>query len=841
MLVAGGLGRYGSVRLSRGASGEADPLGAEGELRSRPVRRAAAIALLSASGLLLQVSLTRVLSLVAWHHFTYLIISLALLGIGAAGSFLTRWGRIGERSDLDGWIARWAWLFAVSTIASLVVVTRLRFEPIAIYQRGEWSQLLLLAVVEIAIAAPYFFAGAAMGAILAAARERVGAVYSADLVGGAGGCLLALALLNGPGGISAIAAASALAAIAAVVLAGRGARRAVYAATALVALSLAVTAAMRDILPIRFPPSKLAAGHEAEMETIRWNVIARIDVTRPILGYSGFAAGLGRGYPKERFIVRTVFQDGAAPTYIVNPLVAISEMEILAYYLQGLPYVGYARPEVLVIGSGGGADVLIALHHGAARVTGVEVNPATAALLRTRYLVDSGYLVNRPDVEIRVAEGRHFLTAETRRFDVIQLSGVDTFTALSSGAYALTENFLYTVEAIHSYLDHVRPGGVVSVARWLLDPPRETLRLVSTALRALEERGESDAPSRFLIVGGLPGKRFFPWAETLLKAEPFTQAEIEVYRRWSEERGFTVLYDPFETRENVFDRLIRADAAGRDRIVDTYVYDISPSTDDNPFFFQFYRWRNLLRTRDTAPSSATGVALRTPRLGELPIGLVVLFSSILLIVVLSVGLIALPLRRGAETLRGAPWRWGVVAYFALIGLGFMFVEIALLQKLTVFLGGPTYSMAVTLSSLLLFTGMGAALSSRVRGDLGRALGWRIAGLVGVLAAVWVFLEIGVPRLLGLGHATRCVVAVGAIAPMGLVLGIPFPVGLRLVGGLEERLVPWAYGINGCASVLGGMLCIVVGMAAGLSVAWGCAVLLYVLAAAVAWVAPASRG
>jgi hypothetical protein len=363
------------------------------------------------------------------------------------------------------------------------------------------------------------------------------------------------------------------------------------------------------------------------------------------------------------------------------------------------------------------------------------------------------------------------------------------------------------------------------VARWLFTPPRETLRLVSTQLRALEDRGQHEAWDRFVIVHGRPlGRRqeAFPWADTLLKNGSFTRVEVERYRAWADERGFTMVYDPFEQRDNEFDRLIRAKPEDRRTFIDGYLYDVSPSTDDRPFFFQFYRLSNVFGGTFLDPLLVAGSERReqkTGRLGEVPLGLIVLLASILLIAVLSAGLIAAPLARSTAGLRGRHGVSPVIAYFALVGLGFMFVEIVLLQKLTVFLGGPTYSMGVTLSSLLFFTGVGAGLSRFL--DAGRRV--PLLGALGVLLAVMVvelfFLRAGVPALLGLSHLTRCLVAVVAIAPVGILLGFPFPVGLRMVGMADSRLVPWAYGINGCASVLGGMVCVLVSMQTGLSAAW----------------------
>jgi hypothetical protein len=378
--------------------------------------RMAAIFLLSASGLLLQVSMTRVLSLIAWHHFAYLIISLALLGIGAAGTYLTLSPKLREGQVLDPWIARWAWLFSLATMVCLVGITRIRFAPIAIYQEGDWSQLYSLALVELGIVVPYFFAGVAMGAILSTAGRRIGGVYFADLVGAALGAVLALFLINGLGGIAAIFGSAVLSACAAWVL-GRGSGRPAraYGATAAAALVLTALSSVTDLVPITFPPSKLAFRKEKHIETTRWNAIARIDVFQKVRGFTALAAGLSEQAPNEPFVFQQIAQDGAAPTAIVHLTTGPEDLGILGYYLQAIPYVGYERPRVLVIGAGGGVDLLLALHHGAEHVVGAEVNPAMVRLLRRDYLAQSGYLAVRPDVELRLAEGRHFVSSRRSR------------------------------------------------------------------------------------------------------------------------------------------------------------------------------------------------------------------------------------------------------------------------------------------------------------------------------------------------------------------------------------------------------------------------------------------
>jgi hypothetical protein len=800
--------------------------------------RTAAIFLLSAAGILLQVSLTRILSLVAWHHFAYLIISLALLGIGAAGTYLTFALRTQTRASISPWIARFSFFFAVSVLVCLLLVVHIRFDPIKIYLSAQFSELWGLVLIEIAVAIPFFFAGTAVGAILSTSGSDIGGVYFADLAGAAGGGLLSLLLVETLGAQSSIFMAAALAAGAACVLtwrAGIGVPRR-YTVTVALGVALALLGGVVDPVPIRFASSKMAAGHEHEIEATRWNSIARVDIFEERYGLHGFAGGYGAEAKRYPYGFRPVTQDGAAPTAIVRVEKDPKEMNAFGYYLQSLPYKGRAAPRSLVIGVGGAPDIVIALHHGARKVVGVEVNRAMVGMLTEEFGDWAGNIRDRPDVEIHNAEGRHFVTRDPRKFDIIQLSGVDTFSALASGAYALAENFLYTVEASHDFLDHLKPDGIVSYSRWFFDPPRESIRLVSTHLRALEERGIDDAHDRFVIVHGRPAsKPAFPWAETLLKNSAFTTAEVDVYKAFAAQNGFTVVYDPFEERDNIFDRMIRGDPETRRAITAAYIYDISPATDDNPFFFQFYRLRNVFGGDFLDPALVSGTdkrARRTGRLGEVPLGLIVLLVSILLIAVLSAIFIARPLSRSSGSLRGLPGTPAVVGYFALVGLGFMFVEIVLLQKLTVFLGGPTYSMGVTLASLLFFAGVGAGLS-RFLGEPRKAPLIAVLGVLLVaLGGELLFLREGVPALLGLSHLARCIVAVAAIAPIGILLGFPFPVGLRLVGAVDPRLVPWAFGINGCASVLGGMLCVLFSMQVGLSAAWAAGILLYVSAGVV---------
>jgi hypothetical protein len=338
------------------------------------------------------------------------------------------------------------------------------------------------------------------------------------------------------------------------------------------------------------------------------------------------------------------------------------------------------------------------LYHDVRSVTGVEVNPVIVDAVQRRYADFAGRIFDRLDVELVTAEGRHYLTATDQRFDVIQLSGVDTFTALASGAYALAESYLYTTDAMRAYWGHLTENGVLSFSRWLL-PRGASPRLDQVA--ALRSLGIVAPERHFIVVrgGGVGGN---DWAETLLKKSPFTEAEAEAYRRWAERLQFEIIYDPYVEQDNAFDRLIRASDERREAMIEEYAYDIRPVSDDAPFFFDYYRWRSLWH-REAAGQGGYYVT-------RFPLALMILVASLVQIVLLAVLFILGPLVARGARLRSVPRKSRVLVYFGALGLGFVTVEIVFLQKYTVFVGGPVISMAVTLFAILVFSGLGSLLA-----------------------------------------------------------------------------------------------------------------------------------
>jgi spermidine synthase len=783
-----------------------------------------AIFLLAMSVLMVEVTLTRVFSVMSWHHFAYLIISLAFLGFGAAGSYMTVSNRFAG-SGFDGQLlSKCALAYSIALVIGFAASTKVRFYAMDIYFYGDYSNAFSLLMLCVLVGIPFFFAGICIGYMISHAGDAINRVYFSDLLGAGTGTLLSIVGINFLGAEGTIYAAAASAGLVALMFsmdgeqAKRWSLRVGSLAVLCICVFMAVFASRHEIFPVYFPPQKIFRS-AMEPHYFRWHVVARIDVFPPENKIFVGGGALSPRFDGKVTPVQVIYQDGHAPTGIVNvPGGDLSKVPILGYILHGAPYIIKPKAEqALVIGVGGGIDVLIALAYGAQHVTGVEVNPVTVDAIMNKYADFAGEIFSRPDVEIVVAEGRHYLTTTDERFDVIQLSGVDTYSALSLGAYAMAENYLYTVEAMHGFWDRLRDDGILSFSRFLFDPPRESLRLVTTQMEALDNMGIESPEKHIMILSG-PAP-FVPWADVMLKKSPFTQQEAATYRQWAKSLGFSILYDPYQKRSNAFDMMIRATPAERAVMIEQHPFNVSPSNDDNPFFFQYYRWRSLVRPVE----SRGGVPIN-----QLPLGLLVMLLSLIQVLLLATISIVVPLIPQSGRLRHVKHKGRLLLYFGALGWGFITVEIALLQKFAVFVGGPIYSMAITLFAILVFSGLGSLAAKRFTRSIDRGLPLIMIALIAAIVGETLFVNYAIPRLMFLSHEMRCVVAVLALAPLALVMGMPFPTGMRLTQRIGDAVVPWAWGVNAAASTLGSVICILASMELGFTITLISGAVIYVI-------------
>ncbi len=781
-----------------------------GPVASKLARPGALIFVLALAVMILQVSLTRVFSFITYHHMTYLVIGVAMLGFGAAGTFLTL-RPDPEDAGASSRLPLHAALFALSILVALFLVPKIRFYPMNMYQLGDTRNVLALLPIIVLTAAPFFFGGLGVALLINRAGAAVNRIYFSDLVGSAFGALLAIVLVNNVGAVASCVLAAALAMLVAAMASTRRRWLGLLGTVALVAF--APLSERRSVLPLYVPPGKQLYGNEYQIETVKWHVITRLDVGAPFPCNCSFGGGLSNKYDGPKADVRLVFQDGSNLTGIIHPHPTPEETPSLGFFMQGAQYKLRKKAKALVIGSGGGVDVMVALHHGASHVVAVDVNPKMMGLVKNEYADFAGNVFTRDDVETVVSEGRHFLSRDDRKFDVIQLSGVDTWAALSSGAYALTENFVYTVDAFERYLEHLEPEGIVGFSRPFGNPPFETLRLAATAVEALERSGAEVPSKHIFILEGQGQSADFPWAQTLIKRSPFTTSETTTLTLWARQMDFRVLYNPHHARKGKFDHLIRANTKRREQLLKAFPLNVSPATDDVPFFFQFHRWRDLF-------GAPMGI--------KAPLAMWILVGSFVQTLVLSAIFILLPLYRRKSKASESGRRGPIFFYFASLGMGFILVEIALLQKLTVFLGGPAYALSITLFTLLLASGIGSFLSQKRAAEPFRLMSVVMPVLVVAIGAEAFLLDPVLEKLMGLSLTGRAAAAVVLVAPLGILLGVPFPAGLRFLDQARPELKPWAWGINACATVVGTTTCMLIVTSVGFRAALATAAGVYLL-------------
>jgi hypothetical protein len=702
------------------------------------------IFLVTLSGLMFEIALTRIFSATIWYHYAFVAISVALLGWGLGGFALhllrgrTAFSR--ERAAL------WTFLYGLSLPLALWLIVRLPFYP----DRLAWYFLYSLG--------PFFLAGVTLSMLFTLGRENAGRLYFADLLGASLGAL-AVTFLLALGGENAVLAVSIAPFVAAAIFSRR------FRVPSAIAVVLVLTALglneRTHLFSIRSAPTKglyrhMAATPGARIALTGWNAYSRIDAV------TGFASP---------YLAR-LYIDSDAWTNVIEWDGKVASLARMRTEYRALPFeLVPPRPKTLVIGPGGGADVLYALAAGSEKVTAVEMNPLMFRFVR-HFGAQAGDIYDHPGVEPILSEGRTFVRRTGRRFDVVVMGFVDSWAAVASGGLSLSENHLYTVEAFRDYLDHLTPDGELVIMRWPVDAPR----LVSNAV-ALLGAGEAGRRVAVLLEERKGDREDPPQMIFMLKKRPWTAPETERMASWA---GVQPVIVPGRHVDEPYASLF----AGRTTLAqyaDQATSRVDPVFDDRPFFF--------------ARAKPWGLPLAMRR------AFVGILAFVLAVCVL---LVAFGRPKGEKA---GPYA-GSIAYFASLGVGFIAVELALLQHLTLLLGHPIFTLSILLFTLLAAGGVGSRFAGRFpRGAV--CLG------VGALAAAYALvLPRVVPLLLPLPQLARIAIAVVVVAPLGFLMGMPFPSGLRATGQGPFPLPPFYWGLNGIFSVIGSLATIGVAVVAG---------------------------
>ena len=779
--------------------------------------------LVALATLMLEVLLTRITSVSAWYHLAFFVISLAMLGmtLGAVLVFLR--ADVFDETRVPTRLAQSALGFALAAPVCVAIALAL---PLSV--NIDFMGFVGLLAVGGVLALPFVLGGVTLTLALTRAGLPAGIAYGVDLIGAACGCALVIPLLSVVDAASAALIAASLASLAALAFAlasGTKGHLALFSAFSLLALGAWNASAEQPVLR----PAWVKGIWEDPSQFLftGWNSYSRVTVGKTFVAPGGMW-GPGRKEPPpdvaEPREQRAIQIDGAAGTMMTH----IGISPVLHTYLEwDVATAAHAlRPDgaAAVIGVGGGRDVLAAVRVGHKPVVGIELNQLIIDLHRV-HMASFSRLASLEGVTLVTDEARSYLARDSRRYNVITMSLIDTWASTGTGAYSLSENGLYTTEAWQTFLARLEPHGILSVSRWYYsEAPGETTRMLALAMDAAWRSGARRALDHIIVLqSGLA-------ATLLLSPRPFSPADIDRAQQLAADRGFNVLLTPRKVPKHPWLRAVAlqtsATALREGSMGD--LFDFSPPTDARPFFFNMLRPSGWLKDRRAVDQ------LDLTFLGNLQATRTLLYATAasLFLTLLAVGV---PMARRIRELRALPF-WDVAAalgYFALIGLGFMLVEMGLLSRLSVFLGHPTLALAVLLGGVILFTGIGSLLSGNL--DLERRALARFYPLVPcVLAlAAAACIEPLMRTFTASSTPVRVLVSLLLVAVPALGLGLGFPLGLRLAERMEERraapgsrprLGPWLWGVNGAFGVCAS------GLGLGISMLWGIPITLLVGAA-----------
>ena len=780
------------------------------------------VALLASSTLLLESTLLRILAVAQYYHFAFLVISLALLGFGASGSFLSLASKV--QSKTKGWkllkngpnlIIISGIFYSTSIAIAYIIVNFLPFDSYSI--AWERKQILLFLIYYLVLSLPFFFSGLCIGGSLAIYKGESHKIYAANLIGSAVGVLIAPGTIWLAGILGALIICIFIGLIA--VFVGRSVYKTseengvnqnapknnrwivILGSIIIILISAEVILSVINLdnrSPIgliispykglshakRYPGSEVILG--------RWNAISRIDILKG--AGTRQLPGLSYEYSQPPPIQHGISIDAEAlqPISLVKP----DDFDAARFMPEYLVFLLRPKARVLILEPAGGLGVLQAMAGSANQITAVIDNPM---------LVDSviesapGFEVfHHPDVDTVIKSPRVFVRNATTKFDIVFIPLTDSYRPITSGAYSLSETYNLTVEAFNAYLDNLNPGGIFVITRWLQTPPSESLKLINTINRALQLDGSKNPDEAVIAYRGIQT------ITVLVNPEGWENYELNRLREFLDARKFDLVWapgmDPEEANRynklpepvyyNYFSILMKPNRS--DEFSSTYPYAIDPPIDDRPFFYHFFTWKQT-------PEVIANIGRTWQPFGGS--GYFVLLALLLLVIIFSIVLILIPMLINIRISMFRETFWRTLLYFSALGCAFLFIEIPLIQQSILILGNPTYAFTVVVFALLSFSGIGSYFARS------RWLPKRLSmGFLIILALIspWLIARFA-HLILGWTFVLRAVAVVIYIAPLAILMGIPFPSGLAWLEQEHGDLVPWAWAINGCASVIAAVL------------------------------------
>jgi hypothetical protein len=747
----------------------------------------AGIFLVALSGLVLEVSITRIFSAAIWYHFAFVAVSVALVGLGASGLVVQY-----RVNKLKG---KWAENLTIYSAWGITV-----FIPITLFvMHALASQVIYLPLFMILFSVPFFLVGIIISAAFNAFASVAGRLYAADLIGASAGALLVVLFLVLTGGEGATLIVGLISAMGGTIF-SRIAKNPKKTVMSLMFIAFAISLIfLNHVTQIFAIPTDPTAQKDlpiylrdhpgSKIVKTEWNSFSRIDVVEGGTGGEG--------------LVAKVFIDGGAGTNIISWDGNTESRQELSTWMQYLPFKMMQDPKVLVIGSGGGRDVVASLVSGSKDITSVEINPIIYETVKS-YGDRAGNVYSHEYVRSYVDEGRSFITRSSEKYDIIYVPFVDTWASVSSGGLSVSENFLYTLEGFQQYYDHLAERGKIVTVRWLIDAPR----FITTYAKLLEQNGiPEDQLHRHLIMVTSDSYTHDPSVTMVIFSKsPFTDEEIRFLSQSFSQYNYKPILVPGQVMREPYSALLRGQV-NLDQFYDMFETKVYPVTDDNPYFLSFEK--------------------PLPRAVE-----VLLYASIGIVAIFLLVPFAWIRRRREKEVDAKKSEIGIatmIPYFAALGVGFILIELALLQKLILLMGNPTMTFALLLFTLLMSSGAGSLLSSRIAKNNMKNLVFVIGGIAGLGILYVLFLPPIIYSTIAEPFEVKAAVSIAILAPIGFLMGMPLPTGMRLLKVHRPDYIPWMWAVNGAFSVLGAVLAIALGIMYGSSLAMVLGILIYLIA------------
>jgi len=779
--------------------------------------------------LMYEILLTRIFSVTMWYHYAFVAISVALFGmtVGALFVYLSpdRFtpGRVKYQLGLN------TLLFAVTMVISFLTHLTIPFVTEDTSLVGLYSIVLTYVVITV----PFIFSGIVVALALTKFPQQVSKLYAVDLAGAAVGCVLLVFLLKITDGPTAVIAIAALASVSSIFFVVEAGHKQLLQCAIIASCVFTGFTVVHTIMVDQQSPWLRLIWVKGQLESRplydTWNSFSRVRVSgNPTEPEYPFGWGLSPTYVPEKSVHQLYLSiDAAAGTIMTAFNGDLDKLEYLKFDVTNL--VHYIRPEarVLVVGTGGGRDILSALAFEQSAVVGVEINEDIIKLVNQTFGDFTGHIDQNPAITFINDEARSYIARSEDRYDIIQISLIDSWAATAAGAFVLSENSLYTVEAWQIFLDHLTPNGVLTVSRWYFrDLPAEMYRLTALASTSLIEQGIQNPRDHIIIIRRMRGQNVAEpdgIGTMLVSKKPFTGQDLDNIEEIVERGQLEMVLSPRYALDPAFASLTSRQKL--DQFVAAFPLNIAPPTDDTPFFFHVLRLRDIFNQARFDQGRSTFNVTAVVTLG-------VLLATVLGLTFLCI-IIPLTLTTKKEALAGS---WPLFLFFAGIGFGFIIIEISQMQRLIVFLGHPTYSLSVVLFTLLLASGLGSYLTRRIPQLEARRFALRYQGLLlGMLIAFGIFTPYAIQSFQGTSTPIRILVAIACLFPLGVFMGTAFPLGMKVASHKAAGLAPWFWGINGATSVCASVLAVVLALSAGITAAFWVGFVCYICAfVAIMW-------